>query len=182
MIYGIPPFAQLSGGPLAKMNAIADSSHRISYPETAVSKQIQTLQDTCPAVKIDPSAIDTMRHCLAYRKEQRLTIPELLQHEFLRPQAKGKTVFLVLLMGYWWYTASAMAPDSTSITIKQMAMLVNFVLRDNNLEPLAPTATLAEVSLALKPILNFSSRSDIGIIFWSTSPKCFIMRQRIHTH
>ncbi len=95
MVYGNPPFAQIGGGPLPKMNAIADPSHRITYSDTAVPKpgissDERSHDPSSSAVLVDPTAIDSMKRCLTYRKEQRLTIPELLQHEFLRPQAKGK--------------------------------------------------------------------------------------------
>jgi serine/threonine-protein kinase TTK/MPS1 len=85
MVYGAPPFQHIGGGPLPKMNAIADPSHRIDYPETAAPRSNSTL-----SVTVDPTAIDSMRRCLAYRKEQRLTIPELLTHEFLRPSRRGE--------------------------------------------------------------------------------------------
>jgi serine/threonine-protein kinase TTK/MPS1 len=74
------------------MNAIANPAYRIEYPEKAVPRlpgnsdvDVEQL-----AVLIAPSAVDAMRRCLMYRKEQRLTIPELLQHEFLRPRIDGK--------------------------------------------------------------------------------------------
>ena len=93
MVYGNPPFAQIGGGPLPKMNAIADPSHRITYPETAIPKSSIGVDGSVNdpsslAVLVDPTAIDSMKRCLSYRKEQRLTIPELLVHEFLRPRAK----------------------------------------------------------------------------------------------
>ena len=93
MVYGNPPFAHIGGGPLPKMNAIADPSYRITYTETATSKAVigpdgKSNHPSHLSVTVDPKAIDSMKRCLTYRKEQRLTIPELLQHEFLRPQAK----------------------------------------------------------------------------------------------
>ena len=76
------------------MKAIADSSHQIAYPETAVPKTVIDSQGrpsdaAVSAIIVDPTSIDSMKRCLAYKKDQRLTIPELLHHEFLRPQAKG---------------------------------------------------------------------------------------------
>lgn len=88
MIYGNLPFGHFGGGPLAKMTAIANPNHRIDYPAMATPKLPpgSTLQAEDLAVPVLPSAIDTMKRCLMYRKEQRLTIPELLRHEFLRPR------------------------------------------------------------------------------------------------
>nr|XP_019047916.1 TTK protein kinase [Kwoniella bestiolae CBS 10118]OCF26846.1 TTK protein kinase [Kwoniella bestiolae CBS 10118] len=124
MIYGSPPFQHISGGPLAKMQVIADPRHFIDYPEMAVPKATVGLaldgHPTDPAslaVSVSPSAIDTMQRCLSYRKEHRLTIPELLHHEFLKPKIR----------------APAVPPGSTPITQKQMQMLVNFILQEHGL-------------------------------------------------
>ena len=99
MIYGNPPFAHIPGGPLPKMNAIADPKYVISFPAEAVPKAILGSQGliadgTSLAVRVGPAAVDTMRRCLAYRKEYRLTIPELLQHEFLHPRSDSE--FLIM--------------------------------------------------------------------------------------
>ncbi|KAL1406065.1 Serine/threonine kinase mps1 [Vanrija albida] len=130
MIYGGPPFQHISAGPLAKMNAIADPSHRISYPPTAVAKMSSLPGQSAPnpvPVVIPPAAISTMRSCLAYNKDNRMTIPELLQDDFLTRKA-----------------GPAAPPNSTSITESQMAMLVNFVLRENGLPALGSNDRTAE--------------------------------------
>lgn len=85
---------------MPKMNAIADPSYQITYPEMAVPRPVGSVESGSKisshlAVIVNPTAIDTMKRCLAYRKEQRLTIPELLQHEFLRPQAKSESTVSV---------------------------------------------------------------------------------------
>lgn len=92
MIYGSLPFNHIVGGPLAKMNAIANPEHRIDYPSIATPKLPpgSTLKPEDLAVPVLPSAIDVMRRCMTYRKEQRLTIPELLRHEFLRPRSTSE--------------------------------------------------------------------------------------------
>lgn len=78
------------------MGVIADPNHVVTYPEVAVPKTAVGFSldghPTDPAslsVPVSPSAIDSMKRCLAYRKEHRLTIPELLQHEFLKPRIRG---------------------------------------------------------------------------------------------
>lgn len=87
MIYGNPPFHAIPGGPLSKMNKIADPTHRIDYPSMAIFN-LPGMSD-CPsmptAVTIPSEAITTMRGCLDYHKDRRLTIPQLLDHEFLSP-------------------------------------------------------------------------------------------------
>jgi serine/threonine-protein kinase TTK/MPS1 len=97
MIYGSAPFAHIPGGPLTKMNYIADSNHRVEYPAEAIPRgatgqQGQAVDPASMAVRVMPSAIDTMRHCLAYSKDDRLTIPRLLEHEFLQPSLDRKSI------------------------------------------------------------------------------------------
>ncbi|WVR09171.1 hypothetical protein IAU60_006233 [Kwoniella sp. DSM 27419] len=124
MIYGAPPFQHIGGGPLGKMSTIANPNHIIEYPELAVPKATvgvsldgQPIDPASLAVRISPSAIDSMKRCLAYRKEHRLTIPELLHHEFLKPKIKTPDI----------------PPDSTTITQTQMERLVSFILTTHGL-------------------------------------------------
>lgn len=88
MIYGVPPFHRITGGPLAKMNAIADPSHRIDFPSTSSPRSSSTAPPH-PPVTVPPSAIVAMRSCLEYDKERRMTIPQLLRDEFLSPIKRG---------------------------------------------------------------------------------------------
>lgn len=85
MIYGNPPFHSIPGGPLSKMNKIADPTHRIEYPSNAVfQRTAMTDGPSEPTMVAVPSAaITTMRGCLDYHKDRRLTIPQLLEHDFL---------------------------------------------------------------------------------------------------
>ena len=129
MVYGNPPFQHIGGGPLPKMNTIADPSHVIDYPARALPKGLQDPEAF--AVDVPPAAIDAMKRCLMYRKEQRLTIPELLVHEFLRPKMQGSTL----------------PQGATSITEAQMRMLVNFILQEHALPKLTEDNKTAEVSL-----------------------------------
>lgn len=90
MIYGSPPFQHIGGGPLPKMNAIANSSYIIDYPSHAIPKPTPGRDENAVAaewsIRVLPRAIDVMQGCLKYKKEGRLTIPELLVHEFLTPE------------------------------------------------------------------------------------------------
>jgi serine/threonine-protein kinase TTK/MPS1 len=104
MIYGSAPFAHIPGGPLTKMNYIADANHRIEYPAQAIPRgatgqQGQSADPAKMAVTVMPSAIDTMRHCLAYSKDDRLTIPRLLEHEFLQPRLDCTSLNLLVTRG-----------------------------------------------------------------------------------
>lgn len=117
MIYGSPPFHHIPGGPLIKMNKIADPNFRIDYPST-------TSTNPTP---VPPDAISAMQSCLEYNKDKRLTIPQLLAHSFLCPLATSRST-----------------SDSTPITKDQIAMLVNFVLGENGLKQLGPDDRSAE--------------------------------------
>lgn len=102
MVYGSPPFAHIPGGPLTKMGYIADPNHRVEYPTTAVPRgatdsQGQPIDPASLAVRVMPAAIDSMRACLAYAKEKRLTIPKLLEHEFLQPKIESEFLFFLSL-------------------------------------------------------------------------------------
>lgn len=80
MIYGSPPFQHISGGPLSKMNTIADPNHRINYPSHAVSRPTPVMGSTAQPleVPVPTEVIATMHGSLVYDKEKRLTIPQLL--------------------------------------------------------------------------------------------------------
>ncbi|KAK4686898.1 serine/threonine-protein kinase TTK/MPS1, partial [Tremellales sp. Uapishka_1] len=134
MVYGNPPFHHINGGPMIRLNAIANPNHKIDYPEVAVPRPVigrsgQTSDQSNLAVSVNPAVIDSMMRCLAYRKEHRHTIPELLLHEFLKPSRNP----------------SALPLDSTSITSDQMRILVDFVIRQNKLPPLPEDDTTAAV-------------------------------------
>ena len=150
MIYGSPPFNHITGGPLPKMTAIANPSHVISFPlmakpQATMTRNGQMTDPSSLAVRVNPAALDTMKRCLAYRKEERLTIPELLNHHFLRPQSFGKIMrgspLKVLLL------TSGVPPGATSITSAQMRVLVDWVLNERGLPKLSLSDRTAEVSV-----------------------------------
>jgi serine/threonine-protein kinase TTK/MPS1 len=98
MVYGACPFQHVTGGPLVKMNYIANPNNKIAYPSVAVSRTAvnpdgKPIDPTDLSVPVREAAIDAMMGCLAYNKEERLTIPELLQHEFLQPPKDRKRMF-----------------------------------------------------------------------------------------
>ncbi|KAJ3412061.1 hypothetical protein HDV05_001341 [Chytridiales sp. JEL 0842] len=72
MVFGRPPFAHLSM--LQKLQCISDPSYAISYPEDA-----------------DPLLLEVLKGCLDRNLKKRWTIPELLGHGFLHPEAVAKS-------------------------------------------------------------------------------------------
>lgn len=123
MVYGSPPFHHIPGGPLIKMNKIADPNFQIDYPSTSTSRPHSDAESVTAGVP--PEAIRAMRSCLEYNKDRRLTIPQLLLQDFLSPLRKPSA-------------------DATPITRDQIAMLVNFVLGENGLKPLGAGDHTAE--------------------------------------
>ncbi|KAI8450879.1 hypothetical protein BY996DRAFT_6416943 [Phakopsora pachyrhizi] len=90
MIYGHTPFSKLTGS--AKINAIRDPHHKIEYPQYIIfekSSRNQTesaphrVEESRNKVKVDQLAIETIKTCLKFKKEDRSSIPELLQDRFL---------------------------------------------------------------------------------------------------
>ena len=72
---------------MVKMQVIGSGQHVIEFPERAVTKIIDAKDGRMvhtQHVSIPYSARQTMRSCLSYQKDNRLTIPELLSHNFLK--------------------------------------------------------------------------------------------------
>jgi serine/threonine-protein kinase TTK/MPS1 len=87
MVYGHPPFQHLSV--YQKMKAIPDTAHSIEFPEYATPtarsgtsgsppKQLDHLRRRVPAC-----VIACMKKCLSRNPKERVTIPELLEQEWL---------------------------------------------------------------------------------------------------
>lgn len=77
---------------MPRLTYIANPGHIVKYPDIAVPKSASSDTDVDPSsmgVPVSLAAVDTMKRCLEYRKEKRLTIPELLEHEFLKPRRIG---------------------------------------------------------------------------------------------
>ncbi|KAI0269886.1 kinase-like domain-containing protein [Gloeopeniophorella convolvens] len=87
MVYGFPPFQHLSV--YQKMKAIPDNAHNIEFPEYATPTARQT-DTSSPPKKLDhlkrrvpPYAIECMKKCLCRSPKERVTIPELLEQDWL---------------------------------------------------------------------------------------------------
>lgn len=89
MIYGSPPFQGITGGPLVKMQVIGSGTFDIPYPASVKAARKHNEEPTSPGtapVVIPTEAIDSIQSCLAHRREDRLSIPSLLDHVFLKPK------------------------------------------------------------------------------------------------
>ncbi|KAI0657380.1 kinase-like domain-containing protein [Cubamyces menziesii] len=94
MVYGQPPFQALSV--VHKMKAIPDEDHIIEFPEYAVPvapRRKDSPMGSPPQrmehlkVRVPQSIINTMKSCLVRNPKARATIPELLQQNWLEPEA-----------------------------------------------------------------------------------------------
>lgn len=72
MVYGRPPFAHIQSM-MKKIYAIPDPTHEINYPSID-----------------NPALLDAMKRCLQRNPKERLSIPDLLSHAFLRPLASSE--------------------------------------------------------------------------------------------
>lgn len=87
MVYGQPPFQHLSV--YQKMKAIPDTTHAIEFPEDA-TPTMRSAGSGSPPKKLDhlkrrvpAHAIACMKKCLMRSPKERVTIPELLEQEWL---------------------------------------------------------------------------------------------------
>ncbi|KAJ9106150.1 hypothetical protein QFC21_001293 [Naganishia friedmannii] len=119
MIYGNPPFHGIAGGAMIKMQVIGSGQHVIDFPERVTSKITDPQEGrvvNTQQISIPYSARHTMRSCLSYRKEDRLAIPELLGHNFLK---SGQD------------SVPELSDDQILMTQSQMRRLVDHVLRES---------------------------------------------------
>ncbi|KAH9065363.1 kinase-like domain-containing protein [Lactarius vividus] len=94
MVYGHPPFQHLSV--YQKMKAIPDTAHTIEFPEYAVPT-LRSGSAGSPPKKLDhlkrrvsPDVIACMKKCLSRNPKERVTIPELLEQEWLGMKEVGE--------------------------------------------------------------------------------------------
>lgn len=136
MIYGNPPFHGISGGAMIKMQVIGSGQHVIEFPERVVSKITDPSDGrvvSTQQVSIPYSARHTMRSCLSYQKESRLTIEELLSHNFLKSgHDSGKVARARLIHVVLKHLTSVpeLSNDQILMTQSQMRRLVDHVLRE----------------------------------------------------
>lgn len=89
MVYGQPPFQHLSV--YQKMKAIPDGTHIIEFPEysTPSIPVSRSNGDSSPRkldhlrVRVPDSVISTMQSCLARNPKERMTIPALIEQDWL---------------------------------------------------------------------------------------------------
>jgi serine/threonine-protein kinase TTK/MPS1 len=87
MVYGHPPFQHLSV--YQKMKAIPDTAHTIEFPGHAIPT-LRSGSAGSPPKRLDhlkrrvqPEVIACMKKCLSRNPKERVTIPELLEQEWL---------------------------------------------------------------------------------------------------
>lgn len=76
-IYLYPPFGKMAL--MVKIHAITNPAHVIPYPETTY-----------------PEVVQLLKQCLVYNPKQRLTIPQLLDHPFLKSGQKTISKELII--------------------------------------------------------------------------------------
>lgn len=87
MVYGKPPFHHLNLW--QKLAAIPDPGHKIEFPTTISRKSRKTSSsnDThTTEMVLEQDLLDVMQSCLQRDPKKRMTIPQLLEHPFLRPK------------------------------------------------------------------------------------------------
>eukprot|EP00249_Psilotum_nudum_P008850 c21548_g1_i1 orf=204-3014(-) len=67
MVYGFTPFSHITNL-WAKVKEITNPNHKIAFPPVS-----------------NPYLIDIMKKCLAWNRDDRLRIPQLLEHQFFQP-------------------------------------------------------------------------------------------------
>jgi serine/threonine-protein kinase TTK/MPS1 len=100
MVYGHPPFQHLSV--YQKMKAIPDTAHAIEFPGFAIPT-LRSVSAGSPPKKLDhlkrriqPEVIACMKKCLSRNPKERVTIPELLEQEWLGMKEGTSTGLLTI--------------------------------------------------------------------------------------
>lgn len=102
MVYGHPPFQHLSV--VHKMKAIPDPNHKIDFPEYSVpSPPKSNSPNQAPAPNMDhlkrkirPDVIESMKKCLMRNPKDRMSIPSLLDQDWLALRDRECLVHLFL--------------------------------------------------------------------------------------
>lgn len=89
MVYGHPPFHRFSV--LQKMKAIPDVSYVIDFPEYTTPSESSSKSSTDASPKtlehlrmpVPKKVIATIKNCLNRNPKERITIPELLDQDWL---------------------------------------------------------------------------------------------------
>jgi serine/threonine-protein kinase TTK/MPS1 len=144
MVYGQPPFQHLSM--YQKMKAIPDGTYVIDFPEYAVPlapvprgsssgangggtaggsggtatppKRLDHLK-----VRVRRDVITSMKSCLARGPKDRMTIPELLDQDWLAMKERGYWFFGYLLICTDWVLHSIFLPFSCSCILQRSLQL-----------------------------------------------------------
>lgn len=89
MVYNHPPFDAFHGDD--KLREILDSKHRIAFPDTRYGPSTgkehdihEDEEDEGTLEEVGDDLLDVMRLTLTYQASERITIPQLFRHPFLR--------------------------------------------------------------------------------------------------
>jgi serine/threonine protein kinase len=73
-----------------KMQIIGSGTFQIPYPSSVTAARKHSEEPASPGtppVSVPIDAIDSIRRCLQHDRNERMTIPELLDHAFLKPSS-----------------------------------------------------------------------------------------------
>ena len=180
MVYGHPPFQHLSV--YQKMKAIPDTTHEIEFPEFA-TPTVRSGSSGSPPKKLDhlkrrvPTyVIACMKKCLDRSPKERVTIPELLEQEWLgikEGALPGLTLLFSLYADGYFSVGSGeppapepprkpeLAEDETIINPYYMRQLLQYGIRlgqQQNSADMSPEDLLREATVRLPTLLSFRRR------------------------
>jgi serine/threonine-protein kinase TTK/MPS1 len=180
MVYGHPPFQHLSV--YQKMKAIPDTTHEIEFPEFA-TPMVRSGSTGSPPKKLDhlrrrvpTCVIACMKKCLERNPKERVTIPELLEQEWLGMKEEGALSGLTLLFSAlytdrWYYPSVGLgeppvpepprkpelAEDETIINPYYMRQLLQYGIRlgqQQNSADMSPEDLLREATVRLLILIS----------------------------
>jgi serine/threonine-protein kinase TTK/MPS1 len=169
MVYGHPPFQHLSV--YQKMKAIPDTAYAIDFPEYA-TPTVRSGSSGSPPKKLDhlkrhvPAHVITcMKKCLSRNPKERVTIPELLEQEWLgikegTSPSPPSSLACTLTVGLGELPSPEptrkpeLAEDETIINPYYMRQLLQYGIRlgqQQNSADLSPEDLLREATVRLPP-------------------------------
>lgn len=172
MVYGQPPFAYLDTI-IKKLQCIVDPNYQIAFPqsilvETPPPSSSQDAKGAAGAsnisnkvtIRVDPSIISAIKGCLVRVPQDRMSIPQLLEHELLVPKTSTPP--------------SEERPSSSTLaeTLSKDTKLLNVIAREiivtsverlqANVFPSALLAMSDDIARVISSQLENGERVDLG--------------------